>query len=316
MQVHESQIEVRVERRLLVVVEPDRFRKMLDRLAEDPLLEADVADVDARQRIRRLFHQDLLKGRQGVVVVAVQHLRPAEQGFGLRLPRGQLERLVEGLNGAVVIPERNEAPSLLDERRRADVVRFHRGTDTGELGRGRLRGGRRLQLLVLVDQKADILFQLPHVGEQRVDLLEKEDDLLLDGVAFRLIAGLVEALRDTVVLSAQRRHRRVAHQADSFMAVASASFSRDASSFAVLSTMMVRASRPTRPVMYSAASPLTIAGGALTAAAPICMTSVTVSTTKPILPPSQSSTMMRVSSLSGASTPSRLRRSITGTGSP
>src|SRR5262249_18197221 len=50
--VREPEVEVRVERRLAVVVEADRLRQVLDRLAEDPLLEADVAEVDARQRVR------------------------------------------------------------------------------------------------------------------------------------------------------------------------------------------------------------------------------------------------------------------------
>src|SRR5262245_58633379 len=41
LQVHEPEIKVRVQRRLLVVVQPDGFGQVLDRLAEDPLLEAD-----------------------------------------------------------------------------------------------------------------------------------------------------------------------------------------------------------------------------------------------------------------------------------
>src|SRR5439155_3948842 len=79
LQVHEAEIEVGVQRGLLVVVESDRLGQVLDRLPEDPLLQTDVADVDPRERIRRLLHEHLLKGSQGVVILLVQHLRPAEQ---------------------------------------------------------------------------------------------------------------------------------------------------------------------------------------------------------------------------------------------
>src|SRR5207248_9483305 len=51
LQVDEPEVEVRVQGRLLVVVESDRLGKVLDRLSEDTLLHADVADVDTRQRL-------------------------------------------------------------------------------------------------------------------------------------------------------------------------------------------------------------------------------------------------------------------------
>ena len=66
LEVHEPQIEMRVQRRLLVVVETDRPRQVLDRLAENSLPEADVADVDPRQRVVRLAHEHLLKRQQRV----------------------------------------------------------------------------------------------------------------------------------------------------------------------------------------------------------------------------------------------------------
>src|SRR2546422_7602665 len=47
LQVHEPEVEVSVQGGLLVVVQADRLREMLDGLAEDLLLQADVPDVDA-----------------------------------------------------------------------------------------------------------------------------------------------------------------------------------------------------------------------------------------------------------------------------
>src|SRR5256886_12340485 len=67
LQVDEPEIEMGVESRLLVVVEPDRLREVLDRLTEDALLQTDVPDVDTGERVRRLLHQDLLKGAERVV---------------------------------------------------------------------------------------------------------------------------------------------------------------------------------------------------------------------------------------------------------
>src|SRR5688572_16999249 len=46
LEVDEAQVVVGVQRGLLVVVEADGLREVLDGLAEDPLLEADVTDVD------------------------------------------------------------------------------------------------------------------------------------------------------------------------------------------------------------------------------------------------------------------------------
>src|SRR2546427_1712697 len=61
LQVDEPKVEVGVQRRLLVVVEADRLRKVLDGFAEDALLEADVPDVDAGEGVGGLLHEDLLK---------------------------------------------------------------------------------------------------------------------------------------------------------------------------------------------------------------------------------------------------------------
>ena len=102
LEVHQSKIEVRVQRRLLVVVEPNRPREVLDRLAEDALLQADVPDVDARQRVLRLPHQHLLEVHQRVVVLLLQHLRPAEQRLRLRVVRGRAVPSQRRLRAGVV----------------------------------------------------------------------------------------------------------------------------------------------------------------------------------------------------------------------
>src|SRR5207244_9272275 len=158
LQVDEAEIEVGVERRLLVVVEPDRLREVLDRLAENAFLQTDISDVDAGERVGRFFHEDLLKRAERVVVVLVQHLRPAEQRLGLRLSRGELQRLVQGLDRPGVVPEGDEAPPLLVERRRTNVVGVDRGARAGELGRRcfRRRSG---DLFEAVHQLTDLLLE-------------------------------------------------------------------------------------------------------------------------------------------------------------
>src|SRR6478672_11190410 len=122
LEVHESEIEMCVERSLLVVVEADRARQVLDRLAKYPLLEANVADIDARERVLRLAHQDLLEHEERVVILLLQHQRPAEQRFGLRIVRREVERLAQSSLRADVIPERKLAPSFFDEGRRPEMV--------------------------------------------------------------------------------------------------------------------------------------------------------------------------------------------------
>src|SRR5947207_1281215 len=317
LQVHESQVEVGVQRRLPVVVEPDRLGQMLDRLPEDPLLETDVADVDARQRIRRLLHEHFLEGSQGVVVVLVQHLRPAEQRLSLGLAGRQLQRLLQRLDRARVVAERDEAPPLLDEGRGADVVGVHRGPRARELGSRRLRR-RRGELLVALDQLADLFLQLAQLADERVDLLEEGDDLALHYLALGPAGRGVEPARDRVVLRPQGAHRGIDHQglAVSLITPSMASFSLELSRRAVLSAMTVRPSFTTIPVMYSAASPFTMLGGAVTSLAATCSTSVTASTTTPSFPPSHSRMTVRVSSRWGAGAPSRLRRSTSGTAPP
>src|SRR2546430_137263 len=317
LQVHESEVEVGVQRRLLVVVEPDRFGQMLDRLPEDPLLEPDVADIDARERIRRLLHEHLLEGSQGVVVLLVQHLRPAEQRLGLGLAGRQLQGLLERLDRARVVTERDEAPPLLDEGRGADVVGVHRGPRARELGSRRLRRRRR-ELLVAVDELADLFLQLAQLADERVDLFEERDDLALQHLTLGPAGRRVEPARDRIVLRPQGANRGIDHQgfAVSLIAPSMASFSLELSSRAVLSAMTVRPSFTTIPVMYSAASPFTMFGGAVTSLAATCSTSVTASPTTPSFPPSHSRMTVRVSSRCGAGAPSRLRRSTSGTAPP
>jgi hypothetical protein len=58
---------------------------VLDRLAEQALAQADVADVDAGEGVHRLAHQHFLEREERRVVLLVQHHRPPEQRFRLRL---------------------------------------------------------------------------------------------------------------------------------------------------------------------------------------------------------------------------------------
>src|SRR2546426_8819317 len=317
LQVDEAEIEVGVERRLLVVVEPDRLREVLDRLAENAFLQTDISDVDAGERVGGLFHEDLLKRAERVVVVLVQHLRPVEQRLGLRLSRGELQRLVQGLDRPGVVPEGDEAPPLLDERRRTNVVGVDRGARAGELRRRcfRRRSG---DLFEAVHQLTDLLLERRQLADERVHLLEVGEDLALHGLALGTARHRLQATCDLLVLGSEGGERAMDHHAfaGSRTAASSASFSFDVSSRAVLSTMIVRPSFTTSPVMYSAARPFTIAGGEVISGAATCSTSVTASTTTPSLPPSHSRITVRVSSRSGAGTLSRLRRSTSGTATP
>src|SRR2546422_2954604 len=177
-------------------------------------------------------------------------------------------------------------------------------------------------LLVAVHQLADVLPELTQLGDQGVHLLEVGDDLALHRFPLGGPRNAVELAHDRVVLGPQGadralgRHAFVCSWPVGCTAVSNASFSCEFSSRPVLSTMMVRPSFTMRPVMYSAARPLTIVGGAVTSVANSCNTSVTASTTMPSFDPSHWRTTMRVSSRSGAGAPSRLRRSISGTAVP
>ena len=201
-EVHETEIEMRVERGLFVVIEPDGLGQMLDRLSEDFFLEADVPDIDARQRIRGLFHQYLLKGAQGIVVIFMQHLRPTEQRLCLRLPRGELQRPLQGRDGARMIAERDETPSFFDEGRRTDVIGVHRRPLAGELRRRRLLrvGG---ELFVTVDELANLVLQLRELAQHPVDFLEVGDDLPLRRLALGASGRALELARDGVVFASQ-----------------------------------------------------------------------------------------------------------------
>src|SRR6266699_89760 len=317
LQVDQPEIEVGVQSRLLVVVEPDRLREVLDGLAEDALLQTDVPDVDPGERVRRLLHQNLLEGAERVVVVLVQHLRPAEERFRLRLSGGELQRFLQRLDRPRVVAEGDETPPLFDEGRRPDVVRVDRGAGAREFRRRRLRR-RRGDLFEAVHQLADLLLERRQLADERIDLFEVRDDLALHGLALGAARHRLQATRDRLVLASQGREGAVHHRtfAGSRTAVSSASFSLDESRRAVLSTMIVRPSFTTRPVMYSAARPFTMAGGDVISGAATCSTSVTVSTTTPSLPPSHSRITVRVSSRSGAGALSRLRSSTSGTATP
>src|SRR5947209_869666 len=317
LQVHEAEIEVGVQRGLLVVVESDRLGQVLDRLPEDPLLQTDVADVDPRERIRRLLHEHLLKGSQGVVILLVQHLRPAEQRLGLGLAGRELQGFLQRLDRPDVVAERDEAPALLDEGRGADVVGVDGGSRPREL-RGRRLRRRRGELFVAVDQLADLLLQLAQLADERVDLLEEGDDLALHHFTLGPPGRRVELARDRIVLRPQGANRGIDHQdfAVSLITPSMATFSFELSSRAVFSAMTVRPSFTTIPVMYSAASPFTMFGGAVTSLAATCSTSVTASTTTPSLPPSHSRMTVRVSSRCGAGAPSRMAQSTSGTAPP
>src|SRR5579859_662506 len=288
---------------------------MLDRLAEDLFLEADVADVDARERIGRLLHQHLLKGGERAVVLLVQHLRPPEQRLRLRLAGRELQRLRERLDRPRGVAEHYKTKTLFDERRRADVVGVqHRPLSREFRSSGLLRVG--CNLLVAIDELADVFFQLRQLAEHAVDLLEERDDFALRRFALGArppaAAGRFELARDRIVFAPQRADRCFRRHD----APCKASFSFEFSSLFVFNTTIVRPSCTTSPAMYSAARPRTMPGGGVTACAGTCSTSVTVSTMTPIFPPSNSRITVRVSSRSAAAAPSRLRRSTSGTAPP
>src|SRR6267142_1972933 len=245
---------------------------MLDRLAEDPLLEADVADVDARERIGRLLHQDFLEGAEGIVVILVQHLRPAEQRLSLRLSGGELKRFRERLNRTGVVAERDQTPALLDECGRADVIGVEHRPLPGEFRSGGLlcvRG----DLFVAIDELADIVLELRQLTQHAVHLLEEGDDLTLRRLALGVSrrATPLELPRDSIVFPAKRRDRCFCHH----VAPCKAIFSFALSNLLVFKTTIV-----------------------------------------PILPPSNSSMTVRVSSRSGAAAPRRLRKSTSGIAPP
>src|SRR6476659_10296245 len=165
LEVHQSQVVMCVERRLRVVVEPDGLRQVLDRLAEDSLLEADVADVDARERVRRLLHQDPLEIQQGVVVLLLMHLRPAKQRRCLEIVRRQLERLLQRRFGGRVVAERDAGPALLDEGRGPDVV----GAKRRGRGLKRRRLRRTTNRLPALHEPLNVLLEGAKLGELALD---------------------------------------------------------------------------------------------------------------------------------------------------
>src|SRR5207249_2903763 len=168
---------------------------------------------------------------------------------------------------------------------------------TGYCRCGSFAGGR-APLLDPAGQLAATPPQRRQLSDKPIDPLEVGDDLALDRLALGAVRQAVEAARDLLVLGAERGQRGVDHQAFACgcTAASRATFSCPDNSRAVLSTMIVRPSVTTRPVMYAAASPLTIPGGAVICSAATCRTSVTASTTTPSFPPSHSRITLRVSS--------------------
>src|ERR671911_572882 len=112
-QVYQTKIVVRVQSGLPIVVETDGLRQVLDRLTEDPFLQADIPHVDACQCIRRLLHQHPGKVAQRLIVVLMKHLGPPEQRLCLDRSRREAERFIQRLDRPGVVSERNEAPTLL-----------------------------------------------------------------------------------------------------------------------------------------------------------------------------------------------------------
>src|SRR5256886_1660248 len=246
-------------------------------------------------------------------LVTREPVRAAQLVMGLDQVRPELQRLLQKGLGA----GRDAAPAILDEGRGADVVGVDGGSRPREL-RGRRLRRRRGELFVAVDQLADLLLQLAQLADERVDLLEEGDDLALHHLTLGPPGRRVELARDRIVLRPQGANRGIDHQdfAVSLITPSMATFSFELSSRAVFSAMTVRPSFTTIPVMYSAASPFTMFGGAVTSLAATCSTSVTASTTTPSLPPSHSRMTVRVSSRCGAGAPSRLRKSTSGTAPP
>src|SRR5262249_33431140 len=157
--------------RLLVVVEPDRARQVLDCFAENALLQANVADVDARQGVLWLTHEHLLKGEQGVVELILQHQRPAEKRLGLRIVWRQVEGVFQDLLRATEIAHRNLAPSLLYEGRGADVV----GADHRLLAAKSRRNGWRYapHALPFLDESKHVPAECRERGQIVIDGLEQ-----------------------------------------------------------------------------------------------------------------------------------------------
>src|SRR5262249_54989 len=102
-----------IQRGLAAVVEADGFGEMFALLPALALLEARVADVDSREGIGRLFHEQLGGRSESVIVIFVQHLGPAEERLRLERTGRERQRLLKRLDGASVVGERDEAPPLL-----------------------------------------------------------------------------------------------------------------------------------------------------------------------------------------------------------
>jgi hypothetical protein len=114
-----------------------------------------------------------------------------------------------------VIAEGDEAPTLLDEGRRAEMIRLHRGPRAGELrgrGRARRRGpGGAVHLLVPLRQAAEAILQLAQLRDRAVHPLEQRDDLTLHLLARGGVSRGVEPGLDVAELPLEPVQRRVAH---------------------------------------------------------------------------------------------------------
>src|SRR5207253_6599156 len=167
-----------------------------------------------------------------------------------------------------ITDKRDKAPPGTDGGGGAEGARERarargRAAGGGGGGGGGRFGRRRRHLLEALHELADVFLERGQLADQGVDLLEVGDDLAFYRLALRATGHRLDAMRDLLVRGPEGRQRRIDHQAFavSFTAVSSATFSFDVSSRAVLSTMIVRPSFTTRPVMYSAARPFTIPGG-------------------------------------------------------
>src|SRR5258708_21133561 len=154
-----------------------------------------------------------------------------------------------------MVAERDQTPAFFDERGCADLVGMqHRARAREFRRRGRLGVGR--ELLVAVDQLADVFLQLRELTELAVDLLEERDDLSLGRFLPGVSRRALELACDQIVFSPQYRDRRLRHETP-----CSANFSFELSSLFVFKTTIVRPFCTTRPAMYSAANPFTMLGG-------------------------------------------------------
>ncbi|PYO91178.1 MAG: hypothetical protein DMD66_00510 [Gemmatimonadetes bacterium] len=105
-----------------------------------------------------------------------------------------------------MVAQRDETPAFLDEGGRANVIGVQHRTLPREFRRRRLLrvGG---DLLVAIDELANVVLQLRQLAQHAVDLLEVRDDLALRRFALGIPRRTVQLARDRVVFAAQRGDR-------------------------------------------------------------------------------------------------------------